>query len=111
MAKAKVGFVEPILALAVTKLPEGPAGSYELKFDGYRALGLKANGRVRLLSRYGKDFTERFASIKHALKRLPDDTVVDGEIVAYGEDGRPSFNVLQNHRAPGPSPTSMRSIC
>src|ERR1700720_4197539 len=36
IAKAKVGFVEPILALAVTKLPEGPAWSYELKFDGCR---------------------------------------------------------------------------
>jgi bifunctional non-homologous end joining protein LigD len=52
-----------VLALAVTKLPEGPAWAYELKFDGYRALGLKANGRVQLLSRNGKDFTRRFASI------------------------------------------------
>jgi hypothetical protein len=39
-----------MLALAVTKLPEGPAWAYELKFDGYRALGVKANGKVRLLS-------------------------------------------------------------
>jgi ATP-dependent DNA ligase len=46
---AKVEFIEPIpmLALAVTKLPEGPAWSYERKFDGYRALGLKVNSRVR----------------------------------------------------------------
>ena len=54
IAKAKVGFIEPMLAVAVTKLPEGPAWSYELKFDGYRALGLKAAGRVRLLSRTAK---------------------------------------------------------
>ena len=40
--KAKIGFVEPMLALAVTKLPEGSAWAYELKFDGYRALGIKA---------------------------------------------------------------------
>jgi hypothetical protein len=45
-AKGKVGFVEPMLALAVTKLPERPAWTYELKFYGYRALGIKANGRV-----------------------------------------------------------------
>jgi hypothetical protein len=50
-------FIEPMLALAVTKLPEGPAWSYELKFDGYRALGLKANGRVRLLSRQRLHFS------------------------------------------------------
>jgi len=40
-------------------------------FDGYRALGLKANGKARLLSRRGKDFTRRFASIAHALEALP----------------------------------------
>jgi bifunctional non-homologous end joining protein LigD len=102
IARAKVEFIEPMLALAVTKLPEGPAWSYELKFDGYRALGLKTNGKVRLLSRNGKDFTKRFASIAHALEALPDETVIDGEIVAYGADGRPSFNVLQNHRGAGP---------
>ena len=80
--KGRVGFIEPMLALAVTKLPEGPAWSYELKFDGYRALALKAAGGVRLLSRNGKDFTKRFAAIAVALERLPDDTVIDCEIIA-----------------------------
>jgi ATP-dependent DNA ligase len=91
-----------MLALAVTKLPEGPTWTYELTFDGYRALGVKANGRVRLLSRNGKDFAKRFASIAHALAALPDETVIDGEIIAYGDDLRPSFNVLQNRRGAGP---------
>src|ERR1700692_112197 len=97
--KAKIGFVEPMLALAVTKLPEGAAWSYELKFDGYRAVGVKAAGRVRLFSRNAKDFTRRFASVARALEALPDDTVVDGEIIAYDTDGRPSFNALQSRRA------------
>jgi ATP-dependent DNA ligase len=78
------------------------AWSYELKFDGYRTLGIKANGKIRLLSRNGKDFTARFSSIAKALETLSDDTVIDGEIVAYGTDGRPSFNVLQNYRSNGP---------
>ena len=92
-----------MLAVAVTKLPEGAAWSYELKFDGYRAIGVKAAGQVRLFSRNGKDFTRRFASVARALEALPDDTVVDGEIIAYGTDGRPSFNVLQNRRTRTPS--------
>jgi ATP dependent DNA ligase domain len=57
IVKGKVGFIEPMLAVAVTKLPEGPAWTYELKFDGYRALGMKTGGKVRLLSRNGNDFT------------------------------------------------------
>jgi ATP-dependent DNA ligase len=59
--KTKIGFVEPMLSLAVAKLPEGAAWSYELKFDGYRTLGLRKGGRLQLLSRNGKDFTRRFA--------------------------------------------------
>jgi len=74
MARAKVEFIEPMLALAVTKLPEGPTWSYELKFDGYRALGMKTGGKVRLLSRDGNDFTKRFASIAHAPKALRENT-------------------------------------
>jgi ATP-dependent DNA ligase len=97
--KSRIGFVEPMLAVAVTKLPEGPAWSYELKFDGYRALGIKAIGKVRLFSRNGKELLD---SIARALETLPDDTVIDGEIVAYGADGRTSFNVLQNYRRHGP---------
>jgi ATP-dependent DNA ligase len=99
LKKGKAEFIEPMLALAVTKLPEGAAWSYELKFDGYRAIGVKAAGRVRLFSRNGKDFTRWFASVARALEALPDDTVVDGEIIAYDTDGRPSFNVLQNRSA------------
>jgi hypothetical protein len=54
----------------------------------------------------------RFASIAGALEALPDETMVDGEIIAYGDDVRPSFNVLQNHRAaPGQSSTSTPSTC
>jgi bifunctional non-homologous end joining protein LigD len=59
IAKGKVGFIEPMLALAVTKLPEGAAWSYELKCDGYRAIGMKAAGQVRLFSHNGKDLTRR----------------------------------------------------
>jgi bifunctional non-homologous end joining protein LigD len=57
-----------MLAMAVTKLPEA-TWSYELKFDGYRAIGVKATGQVRLFSRNSKDFTRRFASVARHLGR------------------------------------------
>jgi hypothetical protein len=54
IAKGKVGFVEPMLALAVTKLSPRNGLGVQLKFDSYRAPGVKAKGNVPLLSHNGK---------------------------------------------------------
>ena len=89
-------FFAPMLCLAVPKLPEGPEWQLELKLDGYRGIGIRSNGRAHLASRNGKNFSERFPTITRALNRLPEETVIDGEIVAVNEDGLRSFNLLQN---------------
>jgi ATP-dependent DNA ligase len=86
-----------MLLLPAERLPEGPNWLYELKLDGYRAIAAKADGRVRLWSRNEKDFGRRYPTITNALAELPDNTVVDGEIVALDDAGKPFFSTLQNY--------------
>jgi ATP-dependent DNA ligase len=78
-------------------LPEGAEWAYEIKLDGYRALAFKTGGKLFLRSRNDNDFALRYSSIAKAMASLPNDTAVDGEIVALDEGGKPSFNALQNY--------------
>jgi bifunctional non-homologous end joining protein LigD len=87
----------PMLATSATKLPTGPDWTYEVKWDGYRAIAEKRGRAVRLHSRNQKDLTQNYPSVAHALQTLAvRDAVLDGEIVAIDEKGRPSFQALQH---------------
>src|SRR5207302_4320453 len=74
----------------------GPEWLFEPKLDGVRVIAEVRNSRVRLLSRRGLDTTEQFPEIASPLAEQPEaEMILDGEIVALGESGAPSFGHLQ----------------
>jgi bifunctional non-homologous end joining protein LigD len=85
--------------LQVSMLPNGPDWTYEVKLDGYRAIGVKTSREAILYSRNGKNFNKRFPQIADALHDLQAETVIDGEVVALDESGRPDFHGLQHFQA------------
>jgi len=85
--------------LSVSKLPESDKWIWEVKLDGYRGLAVKSGTGVTLFSRRRKSLNRQFPYIVEALADLPEGTVVDGELVALDDSGRPDFNLLQNFRA------------
>jgi len=95
--KTKASFIPPMLLVRTEKLPEGNDWLYELKFDGYRSVAFKTGGKIYLRSRNNKDFNSSYPDIVKALANMPDETVIDGEVVALDEAGRPSFSGLQNY--------------
>jgi bifunctional non-homologous end joining protein LigD len=97
---ARVEFIQPMLAATASELPKASDDwIYEIKLDGYRCLaGLDSSG-AKLWSRRGNLFTRDFPSIARACASLPDDTLIDGEIVGLDAAGRVSFNLLQHRRS------------
>jgi bifunctional non-homologous end joining protein LigD len=100
LPEGSADFIEPMLARSVATLPSArDRWLYEIKLDGYRCLAGKSARGVKLWSRRGNSLTRDFPSIARACARLPQGTLIDGEIVAMDDQGRPSFNLLQHHRS------------
>ncbi|HET6351780.1 MAG TPA: DNA ligase D [Coriobacteriia bacterium] len=96
--------IEVELATLVKTAPEGEKWLHEIKFDGYRMLAFVDAGKVRMVSRSGKDWTGRFAEIETAAAALPATTaILDGEVVVLRADGTNDFQALQNYARRGHS--------
>ena len=88
--------IEPMLA-RLGPLPRDDKGwAYEIKWDGVRAIGYAEGGRLRLASRNGNNITPRYPELRELGRALgTHEAVLDGEVVALDENGRPSFQRLQ----------------
>jgi len=94
--------VEAQLATLVDEAPGGDEWVFELKYDGYRALCHLRGGEASLITRNGKDWTDRFESIARVAGGLPArDAVLDGEVVVLEPNGTTSFQALQNALSEG----------
>src|SRR5438477_6599029 len=87
--KPRPHFVEPMECKRVPKLPEGQDWVYEIKQDGYRAIGLVDGNSALLYSISGQAYSSQFREIVFALNNLRQgNLVLDGEIVALNPQGR-----------------------
>jgi bifunctional non-homologous end joining protein LigD len=96
--KAKYpGFIEPELATSVDKVPSGERWIHEVKFDGYRVQVHLREAVVKVFTRRGNDWTNRFRKIAgDAWHVNAGSAIMDGEVVVPAADGTTDFSVLQN---------------
>jgi len=91
--------LRPMLATSASDLPRGTQWTYEVKWDGYRAVAVKRASGVELISRNQKNLTDDYPTVAKAIAALPvREAMLDGEIVALAADGHPSFQALQHRR-------------
>lgn len=90
--------VSPMLTTLVDEPFDKEGWLFEIKWDGYRAIGAKKGQEVSLYSRNSLDFGTAYPAVSEALRTLPKDVIVDGEIVITDQEGRPHFEWLQSWR-------------
>jgi bifunctional non-homologous end joining protein LigD len=95
-AKPMPTVIHPMLATPTAKAFDNPDWLFEIKWDGYRAVAFVEDGRVRLVSRSQNDLTAQFSELGSLPKFVQAErAILDGEIVALDEEGRPSFSLMQ----------------
>src|ERR671924_988816 len=99
--------VPPMLASSARTLPLGSEWTYEVKWDGYRVLAMKDGQRVKLVSRNLKDLTAAYPSVAKGVSAVhATSALIDGELVALDEHGRPAFQAL-HHQTAGKTPGAL----
>lgn len=90
------GFIKPQLATLTDDLPRGKDWLHEVKFDGYRVLAYIDGGKVRMFTRNGLDWTEKFGPVPKELAKLNvENAILDGELVALDDQKVSMFSVLK----------------
>lgn len=96
--KAKPWPVKPMLATLVDEIFDRDGWLFEVKWDGFRAIGSKKGADVQLYSRAATDFHDHYPPVVEALRSLKHDVILDGEIVVVDDGGQPHFEWLQSWR-------------
>jgi bifunctional non-homologous end joining protein LigD len=88
--------IHPMLATSIEKPFDGADWLFEIKWDGYRAVAFIADGKVRLISRNQNELTPRYPELEDLPRSVQAKTaILDGEVVALDDQGRPSFSLMQ----------------
>ncbi len=91
-------FIEPMLAQTTDREAfTNKDWVFEVKWDGYRAIAEVSKNLVKLYSRNGLSFAKAYPVIYDALKSIKKEMIIDGEIVVFDENGKPSFQKMQNY--------------
>lgn len=88
--------IKPMLCTLIKQPLNDPDYLYEIKWDGYRIIAYVNEGKVRLSSRGGHDYTKKYPAVEKALKSLGENLIIDGEVVFINADGKPDFDALQS---------------
>ncbi|MGC2686594.1 MAG: DNA ligase [Pseudolabrys sp.] len=96
---APAAFIHPCQPIVAKQPPSGPGWAHELKHDGYRLQIHVHNGRVRLYTMNGNDWTKRYPRIAEEAARLREPLIIDAEVVHLSAEGVADFDALHSRTA------------
>jgi len=96
---APAAFIHPCQPTVAKEPPSGPGWAHELKHDGYRLQIHVRDGRVRLFTMNGADWSKRYSRIIEEASRIKFNAIMDAEVVCLDEKGVPNFDTLHGRRA------------